>query len=70
MYDLRIGRFFVIDLLVVKYLYNLLYVFLENRVIDGVEFEGLEFYYIVGGVFLGQIGSFSDVRVVIEEYIV
>ena len=37
-----IGRFFNIDPLSEKYLYNSTYAFSENRVIDGVELEGLE----------------------------
>ena len=42
MYDPRIGRFFAIDPLSDKYPHNSPYAFSENRVIDGVELEGLE----------------------------
>lgn len=42
MHDPRIGRFFAIDPLVAKYPHNSPYAFSENRVIDGVELEGLE----------------------------
>ena len=42
MYDSRIGRFFAVDPLAAKYPYNGTYNFSENRVIDGVELEGLE----------------------------
>lgn len=44
MHDPRIGRFFCIDPLAAKYPYNSPYAFSENRVIDGIELEGLEFY--------------------------
>jgi RHS repeat-associated protein len=43
MHDVRIGRFFSIDPLAAKYPYNSPYAFSENRVIDGIELEGLEF---------------------------
>jgi hypothetical protein len=43
MHDPRIGRFFAVDPLAAKYAYNSPYAFSENRVIDGVELEGLEF---------------------------
>lgn len=42
MHDPRIGRFFSIDPLAPKYPYNSPYAFSENRVIDGLELEGLE----------------------------
>ncbi len=43
MHDPRIGRFFAIDPLAPKYPHNSPYAFSENRVIDGVELEGLEY---------------------------
>jgi hypothetical protein len=43
MHDPRIGRFFVVDPLAAKYPYNSTYAFSENRLIDGVELEGLEY---------------------------
>jgi RHS repeat-associated protein len=43
MHDPRIGRFFAVDPLASDYSYNSTYAFSENRVIDGVELEGLEF---------------------------
>ena len=42
MHDPRIGRFFAVDPLAAKYPHNSTYAFSENRVIDGVEIEGLE----------------------------
>ena len=47
MHDTRLGRFFAVDPLAAKYPWNSTYAFSENRVIDGVELEGLEYqeYY-------------------------
>ncbi len=42
-HDTRIGRFLSIDPLTAKYPYNSPYAFSENRVIDGIELEGLEY---------------------------
>jgi RHS repeat-associated protein len=42
MHDPRIGRFFAIDPLAPEYPYNSPYAFSENRVVDGIELEGLE----------------------------
>jgi len=42
MHDPRIGRFFAVDPLAPQYPHNSPYAFSENRVIDGVELEGLE----------------------------
>ncbi len=43
MHDPRVGRFFARDPLESKFPWNSPYAFSENRVIDGVELEGLEF---------------------------
>jgi RHS repeat-associated protein len=43
MHDPRLGRFFAVDPLASKYPYNSTYAFSENRVVDGVELEGLEY---------------------------
>ena len=43
MHDPRLGRFFAVDPLEKDYPWNSPYAFSENRVIDGVELEGLEF---------------------------
>ena len=45
MYDSRSGRFFAVDPLAKDYPWNSSYAFSENRVIDGVELEGLEFLH-------------------------
>jgi len=43
MYDARIGRFWSVDPLRFDYPWNSTYAFAENRVIDGIDLEGLEF---------------------------
>jgi len=42
MHDPRVGRFFATDLAMGRFPWNSAYSFSENRVIDGVELEGLE----------------------------
>ncbi len=42
MHDPRVGRFFAVDPLFKKYPWNSPYAFSENRLIDGIELEGLE----------------------------
>jgi RHS repeat-associated protein len=41
-HDARLGRFLSVDPLAPKYPWNSTYAFAENRVVDGVELEGLE----------------------------
>ncbi|MBK7128100.1 MAG: hypothetical protein IPM74_13275 [Crocinitomicaceae bacterium] len=48
MHDPRIGRFFAVDPLAAKYPHNSVYAFSENRVIDAIELEGLELFFISG----------------------
>jgi RHS repeat-associated protein len=43
MHDARLGRFLSLDPLAPEYPHNSPYAFSENRVIDGIELEGLEF---------------------------
>ena len=43
MHDPRVGRFFATDPLEEEYPWNSPYAFSENRVIDGIELEGLEY---------------------------
>nr|WP_321234634.1 RHS repeat-associated core domain-containing protein [uncultured Psychroserpens sp.] len=43
MHDPRVGRFLSLDPLAPQYPHNSPYVFAENRVIDGIELEGLEY---------------------------
>jgi RHS repeat-associated protein len=48
MHDPRLGRFFSVDPLASKYPHNGTYNFSENRVMDAVELEGLEAFFIHG----------------------
>ncbi|AXT21184.1 hypothetical protein D7030_08425 [Flavobacteriaceae bacterium AU392] len=43
MHDPRVGKFLSLDPLALQYPHNSPYAFAENRVIDGIELEGLEF---------------------------
>ena len=45
-HDARLGRFLSIDPLTYKFAWNSPYAFSENRVIDGIEFEGLEIVFV------------------------
>jgi RHS repeat-associated protein len=67
MHDPRIGRFFAIDPLAPKYPHNSPYAFSENRLIDGVELEGLEYVCLsasgrIMGVFYNA-GAYAGVGV-------
>jgi RHS repeat-associated protein len=57
LHDARVGRFWSIDPLAAKYPHNSPYAFSENRVIDGIELEGLEVlligHEVAGGAILG-----------------
>jgi len=53
MHDPRLGRFFAVDPLAPKYPHNSPYAFSENRLLDGVELEGLE----VAAVMHSNVGS-------------
>jgi RHS repeat-associated protein len=57
MHDPRVGRFFATDPLTKEFAHNSPYAFSENRVIDGIELEGLE-VSLVG--FSGEIQDPSD----------
>jgi RHS repeat-associated protein len=48
MHDPRLGRFFAVDPLAKDYPWNSPYAFSENRVVDGVELEGLEYQNSTG----------------------
>ncbi len=64
MHDSRVGRFFTRDPLASSFSYNSPYSFSENRVIDGIELEGLEWYYTADGTFIGNFGDNSEIRVI------
>lgn len=62
MHDPRLGRFFTLDPLAPKYPHNSPYAFSENRLLDGVELEGLEFIPTGKSLFLGQIGLIGELK--------
>jgi RHS repeat-associated protein len=64
MHDPRVGRFFAVDPLAPNYPHNGPYNFSENRVIDGVDLEGLEWYYAADGSFIGRYGETPEIRVI------
>jgi len=66
MHDPRIGRFFAVDPLFKKYPHNSPYAFSENRVIDGIELEGLE--YITYRVTFGSDRTTVTKIEVVQDY--
>lgn len=60
MHDPRIGRFFAVDPLAPKYPHNSPYAFSENRLIDGVELEGLEYNPLGNDPFRAIEEGFAD----------
>lgn len=63
MHDPAIGRFWQVDPLAEDYVYNGVYNFAENRVIDSAELEGLERIYAADGKFINQAGNSQEIRV-------
>ncbi|MCD4793992.1 MAG: hypothetical protein K8R54_12210 [Bacteroidales bacterium] len=55
-HDPRLGRFLSIDPLVADYPWNSPYAFSENRVIDGIDLEGLEYYNKTASIGTGSHG--------------
>jgi RHS repeat-associated protein len=73
MHDPRLGRFFSVDPLASKYPWNSVYAFSENRVVDGIELEGLEWLPVnkngeVVGVNSNQIFDYQWVGYPDTEY--
>ena len=66
MHDPRVGRFFAVDPLATKYPWNSTYAFSENRVIDGIDLEGREFYFTSDGKLIGKYGNDNSIRVINE----
>jgi len=62
MHDPRVGRFFAVDPLTKSFTWNSPYAFSENRVIDGLELEGLE----VGNMHL--IAAYYSVKSQIQKW--
>jgi hypothetical protein len=57
--DNRIGRFFAVDPLAPEYPWNSPYAFSENRLIDGIELEGLEYYFFGRASYAEYVGKTS-----------
>ncbi|AFC26637.1 YD repeat protein [Saprospira grandis str. Lewin] len=68
-HDVRVGRFLSVDPLAPDYPWNSCYAFAENRVIDGIDLEGLEHFYAPlkgeGYIYLGHDGEIENNEVVI-----
>lgn len=62
MHDPRLGRFFAVDPLAPDYPHNSPYAFSENRLLDGMELEGLEFTPAGKSILYGHIGVVSDFK--------
>ncbi|MEM6299595.1 MAG: hypothetical protein AAF740_12980, partial [Bacteroidota bacterium] len=51
-----LAKFLSVDPLAKDYPWNSVYAFAENRVIDGIDLEGLEYYYTADGELIGNYG--------------
>ncbi len=58
-HDARLGRFFSVDPLAPEYPHNSPYAFSENRVIDGVELEGLEYRHYQASSTVNEDGNYT-----------
>ncbi|WP_348822509.1 RHS repeat-associated core domain-containing protein [Flavobacterium aestuarii] len=68
MHDPRIGRFFAIDPLFKDYPHNSPYAFSENRIMDAVELEGREAFFIHGTIISGLgIFMFEKRNMIVEK---
>ena len=66
-YDPRSTRFLSVDPLTPDYPAWTPYAFAMNRVIDGVDLDGLEYFYAADGRFLGRTGTSTTVHVVMNS---
>ena len=64
MHDPRVGRFFAVDPLTKSYPWNSPYAFSENRVIDGIDLEGKEFY---GGIDLWLSIQMTRLKLALQD---
>ncbi|WP_197474551.1 RHS repeat-associated core domain-containing protein [Tenacibaculum ovolyticum] len=67
MHDPRIGRFFAVDPLTASYPWNSPYSFAENRVINGIDLEGTEFYFTANGKLLGKGKGSNSIMIVSDR---
>jgi RHS repeat-associated protein len=52
--DPQVGRFWQVDPLASKYVYNSTYAYAENRVVNGIDLEGREFWRMAAGILSGN----------------
>lgn len=62
-YDTRLGRYKSLDPLSKSFPWNSPYAYAENRVIDGIDLEGREWFYAADGTLLGKVGTSQEVKV-------
>jgi RHS repeat-associated protein len=55
--DPQLGRFWQVDPLASKFVYNTPYAYAENRPVDGIDLEGKEFWRMVGGLASGNVSE-------------
>ncbi|PXY43144.1 hypothetical protein DMB68_22365 [Flavobacterium hydrophilum] len=67
MHDPRIGRFFAVDPLANKFSWNSPYAFSENRVMDGIELEGLEFVNLNKTLFVNRVNYLKNNPIAINQ---
>jgi len=67
MHDPRVGRFLSLDPLSKSFPWNSPYVFGENRVIDGIELEGLEYVFASDGKLIGKFGKSPKIKVASQD---
>jgi RHS repeat-associated protein len=67
MHDSRIGRFFAVDPLANKFSWNSPYAFSENRVMDGIELEGLEFVNLNKTLFVNRVNYLKNNAIAINQ---
>ena len=69
MHDPRLGRFFALDPLSKKYLFNSPYSFSGNKLIAWAELKGLEDFFAADGTYLGHIDGSTEIRLVSDRAI-
>ncbi|SHN09457.1 YD repeat-containing protein [Flavobacterium pectinovorum] len=67
MHDPRIGRFFALDPLANKFSWNSPFAFSENRIMDGVELEGLEFVNLDKKAFVKRVNDLKQNPLLIDQ---
>lgn len=63
------AKFLSVDPLAKDYPWNSTYAFAENRVIEGIDLERLEFYYATNGRLIGKVGKSNKIRIMTQQNI-